>query len=342
MPELWDVYDEHRIKKPYTHTRGEPLQDGDFHLVVEIWTFTPDGRLLLTLRHPDKPFGGTWECTGGSALMGENSLAAVHRELREETGLHLGDAIPTLLTTVTDHEKHTIYDLYAVRLNFTLDDVTLQDGETVDKRLVDFAFVEDTANDALLCPPQVERLRTAALPFLRRFLDGAECWDMYSHEGQFLGYNRIRPISKEEQQHPWEASHAAIAIIQNLHGDVLLTQRAPHKAAGLKWGCTGGGVATGETTLLALQRETAEEIGLDITDTSPILLNKFLLDGDFGKWCLHVYLIRTDLTLDMLTFQPDEVIDAQFVPPPALNDHPLVAGILRRDPNILPTLLSGK
>ena len=70
--------------------------------------------------------------------------------------------------------------------------------------------------------------------------------------------------------------------------------------------------------------------------------NKFLLDGDFGKWCLHVYLIRTDLTLDMLTFQPDEVIDAQFVLPPALNDHPLVAGILRRDPSILPTLLSGK
>ena len=124
-------------------------------------------------------------------------------------------------------------------------------------------------------------------------------------------HNRIRPISKSEQQHPWEASHAAIAIIQNLHGDVLLTQRAPHKAAGLKWGCTGGGVATGETTLLALQRETAEEIGLDITDASPILLNKFLLDGDFGKWCLHVYLIRTDLTLDMLTFQPDEVIDVE-------------------------------
>jgi len=342
MPEIWDVYDEHRNKKPYTHTRGVPLQPGDYHLVVEIWTFTPDGQILLTKRHPDKPFGGMWECTGGSAVMGEDSLTAARRELREETGLDLSHTIPTLLTTVIQHHNQTIYDLYAVRLDFTLEDVLLQDGETVDKRLVPFSFLEDPANDALLCTPQLERLRTAAMPFLRRFHAHAECWDMYSHDGRFLGYNRLRPVSKGEQQHPWEASHAAVALLQTSAGQVLLTQRAPHKAAGLKWGCTGGGVATGETTELALQREIAEEIGLDITAAKPVLLNSFLLDGDYGKWVLHVYLIRMDFTLDDLTLQEEEVIDARFFSPDALYEHPLVAGILNRDPSILNQLRSAK
>lgn len=53
MPELWDVYDENRVKKPYTHVRGVPLDEGDWHLVVETWVVTQDNRVLLTLRDPN-------------------------------------------------------------------------------------------------------------------------------------------------------------------------------------------------------------------------------------------------------------------------------------------------
>lgn len=338
MPEIWDIYDENRTKKPYTHTRGEKLKDGDFHLVVEIWTFTPEDKLLLTLRHPDKHFGGTWECTGGSALTGEDSLTAARRELLEETGLCMDHVIPTLLTTVTDHQRHTIYDIYAVRMDFTLDDVMLQDGETVDKRLVDFHFLEENNNDTPLCEPQFERLHSAALPFLRRFVAHAECWDMYSHDGHFLGYNRIRPISKDEPQLPWETSLSSIAFIQNTDGRVLLTQRAPQKAAGLQWGCTGGGIASGETAELALQREVREEIGLDISHSAPKLLTRVLLDGTHGKFSLLIYHIRLPFELKSLVFQPEEVVDAKLVLPDELHEYPLVEGILKRDENIIKQL----
>ena len=53
LPELWDVYDENRVKKPYTHVRGVPLDEGDWHLVVETWVVTQDNRVLLTLRDPN-------------------------------------------------------------------------------------------------------------------------------------------------------------------------------------------------------------------------------------------------------------------------------------------------
>ena len=50
MPEIWDVYDENRVKKPYTHVRGVPLDAGDWHLVVETWVVTQDNRVLLISR----------------------------------------------------------------------------------------------------------------------------------------------------------------------------------------------------------------------------------------------------------------------------------------------------
>lgn len=168
MPEIWDVYDENRVKRPYTHLRGQPLREGDWHLVVEVWTFTPDGKVLMTLRDPRKHYGGLWECTGGSALSGEDSLTAVHRELTEETGLSMGDVQPTFLCTTLHH--HSIVDTYAICLPFTLEDVVLQEGETVDARLTDLSEIENPAAEAWIPEPIWTRLKTAR-PLLRRFVD---------------------------------------------------------------------------------------------------------------------------------------------------------------------------
>ena len=86
MAEYWDVYDENRNKTGALHRRGDPLGPQEYHLVVEFWTLDGQGRVLLTRRDLRKHFGGLWECTGGSALAGEDSRTAVRRELREETG----------------------------------------------------------------------------------------------------------------------------------------------------------------------------------------------------------------------------------------------------------------
>ncbi len=87
MPELWQLYDGDKNPTGKTMLRGEPVPPGFWHIVVSIWTLTADGRLLLTRRHPDKPFGLLWEGTAGSVLAGESSREGALRELREETGL---------------------------------------------------------------------------------------------------------------------------------------------------------------------------------------------------------------------------------------------------------------
>ncbi len=48
-----------------------------------------EGKILLLLRHPQKPQGNTWCVPGGKLDKGETPLQAVVREVKEETGIHL-------------------------------------------------------------------------------------------------------------------------------------------------------------------------------------------------------------------------------------------------------------
>ena len=80
MTEYWDLLDENREPLGMLHRRGDALPAGARHLCVEIITVW-NGRILTTLRHPQKHNGGYWEVTTGSALAGEDTRTAAQREL---------------------------------------------------------------------------------------------------------------------------------------------------------------------------------------------------------------------------------------------------------------------
>lgn len=88
--EKWDLYTKDRVKTGREHTRGEPLPEGLFHLVVHVWLKNSEGKYLISQRSPDRPtFPLMWETTGGSVLQGEDSLTGAVREAREELGIGL-------------------------------------------------------------------------------------------------------------------------------------------------------------------------------------------------------------------------------------------------------------
>lgn len=139
--ELWDIYDAHRNLTGRTHRRGDPLAEGDYHLVVHVWLQNSTGEFLLTKRSPNKGYPNMWETTGGSALAGDDSLTAALREVREETGLILlpenGKCI------ITDQRSDNIVDIWLFRQDFDLKNVVLQEGETCDAM---YASREDLLN----------------------------------------------------------------------------------------------------------------------------------------------------------------------------------------------------
>ena len=76
MAEIWDLYDAERRRTGKTMMRGEPVPRGFYTLSVSVWLTNGRGEYLLSKRHPAKKFPNLWECTGGGALAGEESIEA--------------------------------------------------------------------------------------------------------------------------------------------------------------------------------------------------------------------------------------------------------------------------
>ena len=127
--ELWDIYDENRVKQNRTMVRGEPYGEGDCHLVIHVCVFNGQGQMLIQKRQPFKQgFSGLWDVTvGGSAVMGDSSAQAAERELYEEIGLRvdLSHTRPHL----TINREHLFDDFYLIEREVELSSLTLQGSE---------------------------------------------------------------------------------------------------------------------------------------------------------------------------------------------------------------------
>ncbi|MBP1547977.1 MAG: NUDIX domain-containing protein [Oscillospiraceae bacterium] len=125
--ELWDIYDENRIKTGRTMKRGDPFKKGDYHLVVHVCIFNSKGEMLIQQRQPFKEgWSNMWDITvGGSAVAGDSSRTAAQREVMEELGLKISlDSIRPSVTVNFDCGFDDIYvitedvDISALRLQY--------------------------------------------------------------------------------------------------------------------------------------------------------------------------------------------------------------------------------
>ena len=146
--EFNDIYDKDKNLTGRKHRRGTPWRKGEYGLVVCVWVYDGQGKLLLTRRAPEKSFAGTWENSGGAALAGEASLQAITRELREETGIV---AAPEEFEVLgSDRDKSAHYDFYCLRRSSDTQ-VVLQEGETDDYKWVGFDEVHAMIERKEIC-----------------------------------------------------------------------------------------------------------------------------------------------------------------------------------------------
>lgn len=128
--EIWDVYDENRNLTDRTHRRGDPLPKGDYHIIVHVWLKNIDGRFMITKRAPNKGYPNMWECTGGSAVSGDDSIAAAIREVKEETGL---DVQPEFGKCLFNFKREDNFcDVWVFTQHLDISKVVLQENETTD------------------------------------------------------------------------------------------------------------------------------------------------------------------------------------------------------------------
>ncbi len=125
-----------------------------------------DGRFLLAQRPTGKVYAGYWEFPGGKIEAGETPLAALRRELREELGVEIEQAVPWLTRIYT-------YPHATVRLNFLR--VVRWRGEPVSRERQAFSWQRpDLLSVAPMLPANVAVLRALELPLVYAITNTSE------------------------------------------------------------------------------------------------------------------------------------------------------------------------
>lgn len=133
--ELWDILDQNGNKTGRTIVRGNPLNEGEYHLVVHIWIVNGAGELLIQKRADNIPlWPGKWAATGGSAIAGEDSLSSAVREVKEELGIQITKHEMELIERIK--RRDTMTDLWLVRKNVDIKEIYVQLEEVSEAKWV--------------------------------------------------------------------------------------------------------------------------------------------------------------------------------------------------------------
>ncbi|MDO4608299.1 MAG: NUDIX domain-containing protein [Clostridia bacterium] len=134
-----------------------------------------------------------------------------------------------------------------------------------------------------------------------------EKWDILNAEGiptgkiALRGRGNLKPGEYHLVVHIW---------IMSSKGDFLIQRRSDNKKlmAG-EWAATGGAAISGEDSYTAANRELFEELGIPSNKQTIKKLTRIKRRNSL----LDIWFIKTDIKLDQLKLQKDEVAEARWI-----------------------------
>jgi len=115
---------------------------GFFHLGSDVWMLNPENKILIQKRSPMKRLEpNVWAMTGGSVVVGENSIDTIVRETREEIGVNID---PTQLKLITKFRTGTVWiHAYVLRCNYAIADMKFRKEEVADAKWATWEEIDD-------------------------------------------------------------------------------------------------------------------------------------------------------------------------------------------------------
>lgn len=134
-----------------------------------------------------------------------------------------------------------------------------------------------------------------------------EKWDILNADGEFVGKTTLRGKCNMKQGE----YHLVVHIwVLSSRGDILIQRRSENKKLMPgEWAATGGAAISGEDSYTAANRELYEELGIPsnkhtLKKIARIKRRNSLLD---------IWFITTDISIEKLRLQKDEVAEAQWI-----------------------------
>ena len=133
MLEYWDILDRNGSATGRVHERGKPMSEGEYHLEVYVLIENDKNEYLISQRSPNKTSPNMWECTGGNAVAGDDSLTTALKEVKEELGIILEPQNGRMIQhhlPCGSFECHGLVDVWLFRQNVDISAVILAPDET--------------------------------------------------------------------------------------------------------------------------------------------------------------------------------------------------------------------
>ena len=150
--ELWDIYDFNREKTGEEVERRSSLQKNKRHLVVNICIINSDNKMLIQKRTDTKEvWPSFWQVTAsGSAISGETSTEAAHRELLEEMGIdhNFYNEVPKVSLTAPTSFR----DFYVIHEDINIKSLKLQKEEVADAKWATKQEILKMLDDEIFMP----------------------------------------------------------------------------------------------------------------------------------------------------------------------------------------------
>lgn len=146
--ELWEVLDENgnptgEIQEKYNKIFFEK---GFYHLGADVWIINSDNKILIQKRsHKKRLEPNVWAMTGGSVMLGENSLETIIREAKEELNI---DIDADNLKLATKFKTGNVWiDTYILKHNYDISKMKFQEDEVSDAKWSNWEEIDNLVNN---------------------------------------------------------------------------------------------------------------------------------------------------------------------------------------------------
>ncbi len=131
-----------------------------------------------------------------------------------------------------------------------------------------------------------------------------EIWDILDEKGNKTGKIMKKGLVPKGFYH-----QGADVWIINSENKILIQKRSPQKINSPNvWAMTGGSVIKGETSLQTIERETKEELGIQLNMKEIKLINRHKT----GTVWVDTYLVRQNINISDIVMQKEEVCDVKW------------------------------